>query len=148
MDNQVDSIGNDNIDDNTTSNDPTIQAISDRAKDLSLSIINPETLARKLRESLVDLVGNEKAQTYFISASLVDNLVNVRVGVISPNVLLNLKYAGNELSLSSAYQKKINGWDVAVGVQVGTNIGKRGVKRIGNGLTYNIESSFMIKVSK
>jgi len=145
MDNQVDSIGNDNIDDNTTSNDHTIQAISDRAKDLSLSIINPETLARKLRESLVDLVGDEKAQTYFISASLADNLVNVQVGVISPNVLLTLKYAGNELSLSSAYQKKVNGWDVAVGVQVGLN--KRGIKKISTGLG-SVQASFAVKISR
>lgn len=101
--------------------DPTLTALSSRARDLSLAIANPATLARKLRESLIDLVGPEQSRAYHIGASYDSETgeVQVQIAAVSPTLLARLQASSTHgMELEVAYQRTVNGWEVAVGAKV------------------------------
>lgn len=112
------------VGDNDDDDSPVVSALESRARDLSLSIVNPATLATKLRESLLDIAGPDAAVTYHIGASY-DNAtrqVNVQIARVSPSFVALLKADSRSTSLGLAYQKRTDGgWNVAVGVQVETD---------------------------
>jgi len=101
--------------------DPTISALSSRARDLSLSIANPATLARKLRESLIELVGPDHSRAYHIGAAYDSSTgeVQVQIAAVSPHLLAQFHASSTYgVELETAYQRTVNGWEVAVGAKV------------------------------
>lgn len=99
-----------------------IPALSSRARDLSLAITNPATLARKLRESLIELVGPEQSRVYHIGAAYSSKTgeVQVQIAAVSPALLSRFQASSKHgMELEVAYQRTMNGgWEVAVGAKV------------------------------
>lgn len=102
--------------------DRVVSALEGRARDLSMAIDRPEVLAKKLRESLVDLVGPEKAVAYYIGAELKDGAIQYQVARLGPRFLTRFSGTGNRAELQVAYQHTSEGgWKIAVGVSASTS---------------------------
>lgn len=99
---------------------PTIQSrLKQRAKDLSLSIIKPETFARKLREELISIAGPQAAITYHISAQFDSstNRLNFQIARLSPKTAIKLQSSLNVTTVQLAYTYVTqSGWRVSVGL--------------------------------
>jgi hypothetical protein len=101
------------------SNDPIVSALTQRASDLSLSIVNPKTLATKLRESLVEIAG-ASAVSYHIGLAYDGKNIKVEIAHLSPHLIVKLTADMQSADIGLAYQTKTSGgWDVAVGLTVG-----------------------------
>lgn len=126
-------------------------ALSSRARDLSLSITNPPTLARKLRESLIDLVGPEHSRAYHIGAAYSSETgeVQVQIAAVSPTLLARFQAStthGAELEV--AYQRTVNGWEVAVGAKVSAAPMGEGRSLLRAPDDYSLGASFSVTVRK
>lgn len=100
----------------------TLKALSYRARDLSLSITNPATLSRKLRESLIEMVGPDRSQAFHIAGSFngSTNEARFEIAHLGPNFVSMIgigKNTGAEIGMG--YRRTVgNGWEVDVGVAV------------------------------
>ena len=141
--------------------DAVVSALESRARDLSLAIVNPATLATKLRESLIDIAGPDAAVTYHIGASYdhQSRQVNVQIARVSPSFVALLKSDLYKTSLEFTYQKRTDGgWNVAVGVQIEAESkftglsAKSGTVRRPPGLKppkgSNVKASFSVTLSR
>ncbi len=133
------------------SDDPIITQLTQRAQDLSLSIINPATLACKLRETLEETVGPNKSNAYHIGATFDGKKVDFQIAYFSPSLLISLQGNTNQdLSLGVSWLKTINGWKVEVGIETAmagpylSNSYKDHVKKIGG----DVKASFSVTIHK
>lgn len=137
----------------STPPDPVLSLLESRARDLSLSIINPSTLAKKLRETLIETVGPDKSTAYYIGATFDGEKVDFQISYLSPSLLVALR--GNtdrDVTLGVSWQRMIgDGWKVEVGADValsgpfsGDDNGKGHIKGIGG----DIKASFSVMISK
>jgi hypothetical protein len=133
--------------------DPIISQLTQRAHDLSLSIVNPATLAGKLRETLEETVGPDKATAYHIGATFDGEKVDFQIAYFSPSLLISLKGNTNrDLSLGLSWLRTTKGgWKVEVGVGAtmiepnnSSNSSKDHIKAIGG----DIKASFSVTISK
>lgn len=99
--------------------DPIISQLSQRAHDLSLSIVNPKTLSTKLRESLISIAGEDKSKLYHIGINYSQGIAEVKIAMLTPSFVSELDLLSDKsIQLSMAYQKQTDGgWNVQVGVQ-------------------------------
>jgi hypothetical protein len=102
-----------------------VEALESRARDLSLAIVNPKTLATKLREELVGLVGPEDALAFHLSAAYnkASGQTTFRIAAVTPDFLAKLESGAAGTTLGVSYQKTRGGWTVAVGVEASSSRG-------------------------
>lgn len=120
---KVDTI-DDTANDSTNNNaiDDPISILTTRARDLSLAISNPKTLATKLRETLIDTVGPQKASTFHLSISYNSetNLANITISQVTPSFtgMITADPLTHNLSAGASWQRTVNGWEIGVGAVV------------------------------
>jgi len=121
--------------------DPVIEALTKRAADLSLSIVNPKTLASKLRESLVEIAGNSSIAYHIgLGFDTSTNQIKVEISKLTPHFVAKIAASKDKVELGIAYQIKRNGWDIAVGLTASESF----KKPKGSGLM----ASFAVTISK
>lgn len=114
----IDAINNISIlKNNNSESDPIISQLSQRAHDLSLSIINPKTLSTKLRESLLSIAG-DKSKLYHIGINFDGKVAEVKIAALTPSFVSQINLlSSNVMQLGFAYRKTMNnGWNIQVGV--------------------------------
>lgn len=125
--------------------DPVIPALTSRARDLSLAITNPATLARKLREELEQIAGPSASRLYYIGAEFdgTDN-VSFKIARMTPNFVAEFRgdLSSAQLGLSTQFTTR-GGWKVAVGVNASTTRDPEGV---GGG--YSTAGSFSVTITR
>lgn len=99
----------------------TLKTLSYRARDLSLSITNPATLSRKLRESLIEMVGPDRSQAFHIAGRYDSTTQEARfeIAYLGPNFvsMIGIDNTGAEVGLG--YQRTIgDGWEMNIGLAV------------------------------
>jgi hypothetical protein len=128
--------------------DPILTQLESRARDLSLSIVNPATFAKKLRETLIETVGPERSKAYHIGASFDGEKVDFNISYLSSTLLISLVGDTNrDLTLGLSYHRTTQGgWNVEVGVEatIGRGVGQEIQEQIRSGL----KSSFSVTISK
>lgn len=120
-------------DDSGDSGDPVLTHLSSRARDLSLAISNPATLASKLREELESIAGDASI-LYHIGAKYDGERVDVQISRLSPSTVarFNLTRLGshNQASLSMAYHRTLaSGWELSVGADLRAEWGSGDVEK-------------------
>jgi len=94
-------------------------ALTQRATDLARAIDNPATLSKKLRESLVDIVGPDAAVAWHISGAYNNGEVQFQIARLSPNLVAELTATEHGADLGLAWRRTTeSGWQVAVGATV------------------------------
>lgn len=128
--------------------DPILTQLESRARDLSLSIVNPATLAKKLRETLIETVGPEKSKAYHIGASFDGEKVDFNISYLSPTLLISIVGDTNrDLTLGLSYHRTTQGgWNVEVGVEA--TIGRGVDPQIREQIRSGLKSSFSVTISK
>jgi hypothetical protein len=121
--------------------DPVVSALTKRAADLSLSIVNPKTLASKLRESLVEIAGNSSV-SYHIGLGFDSSTgqIKAEISKLTPHFVAKISASRDTVDLGIAYQINRNGWDIAVGLTASKSF----KKPKGSGVV----ASFAITISK
>lgn len=95
------------------------QQLEQRATDLARAINNPATLARKLRESLVEIVGPAAAVAWHISGAYDNGKANFQILRLTPSLVARLNANEHGADLTMAWRKTtISGWQIAVGATV------------------------------
>jgi len=122
--------------------DPVVTALTQRTKDLSRTIINPKTLAVKLRESLADIAGKDSVAYHIgIVYDSESRQAKVEISKLSPHFVIKLGSDLKSADLSMAYMNQTSGgWKVAVGLTVSDSFDKRR----GSGIV----ASFAVTISR
>lgn len=96
--------------------DPIVEALTARATDLSRSIVNPATLARKLHESLAEIAG-DAATAYHIGLVYDGKQIKAQIAYLGPHLIAKLAGNKSSIDLGVAYERTTdNGWKIAVGL--------------------------------
>lgn len=135
--------------------DVVISQLQSRATDLAYSISNPATLSKKLRESLIDIVGPEAAITYHLGATFNSSSKEVKFQIarISPSMAFKLQSDLKTTEVGFSYIKTVNGWRVAVGLTASmessdSGIGLTRIKGLQAPSGSQTTGSFSVTVSK
>lgn len=129
--------------------DPIIPALEQRARDLSMAIVNPKTLARKLKESLVEQVG-DAARFYHIGASFDGENVHVQIAAVTPEFVFKLDGdSSGSATLGAAWVRTTEkGWRVSVGVEARAAIWDEAVEERVKSGAYSVGASFSVTVAR
>lgn len=99
------------------STDPILDALTQRAKDLSLSVVNPQTLATKLRESLKEIAGTSSVSYHIGLNFQPDGTLKAEISYLTPHLVASLAATEQSAEIGIAYTNSTeSGWKIAVGL--------------------------------